>query len=416
MARRTKGEGSLYQTQDGKWVFQFQLDGKRKTKRFQHKTDARAFQQALTAQVSTAPFISGQQSASQIITVGEWMTRWLELYAKPTVKLSTYGSYEQYIRGHIIPQIGGLYLNTLGQQDMQEFFNERGKHGHQKGQGGLSPKTLTNLRNMMHLAFDQAVKNGLISHNPIDGVRLPKAHRAEMRVLSRQEQERLILAAQQAPEPAAFGILFDLFTGLRIGELCALRWRDVDMHNRCFRVCATRNRLTNYDDTIQASTSVTTAESPKTSNSRRVVYLPDGLFQDLVRYKEIQDSIKAQYPDYDPEGYVFCQENGTPYEPRTYQDLFQRCVRRAGIAPANFHSLRHTFATRSLEQGMDMVTLSRLLGHASPSITLDKYGHALSEHQRSSVAKLDALYPDTHHLPAQPREDAGFTMGMGMGF
>ena len=103
-------------------------------------------------------------------------------------------------------------------------------------------------------------------------------------------------------------------------------------------------------------------------------------------------SIKEQDHCYNPEGYVFCQENGSPYEPRTYQDLFKRCIRQAGIPDANFHSLRHTFATRSLEQGMDVVTLSRLLGHANPSITLDKYGHALDDHKRDSVAKLGVIY------------------------
>ena len=118
-----------------------------------------------------------------------------------------------------------------------------------------------------------------------------------------------------------------------------------------------------------------------------------GLFQDFERYRAMQMSLIAQYPGYNAEGYVFCQENGEPYEPRTYQDLFKRCVRRAGIADANFHSLRHTFATRSLEQGMDVVTLSRLLGHANPSITLDKYGHATDEHKKQCMEKLDALYP-----------------------
>ncbi len=109
---------------------------------------------------------------------------------------------------------------------------------------------------------------------------------------------------------------------------------------------------------------------------------------------------------------------GPGEEDRTYQDLFKRCVRRAGIADANFHSLRHTFATRCMEQGMDVVTLARLLGHASPSITLDKYGHALSDHQRASVEKLDTLYQSTpipYDTPQQERMEmltGGFEMRM----
>lgn len=398
MARRTKGEGSLYQASDKSWVFQYRIDGQRKTKRFKKKADAKAFQDALTAQMTDEQPAPGQ--SAEVITLGEWMDRWLESYAKPTVKLSTYCSYEQYIRSHIKPQIGMLYVNRLRVDDLQDFFNERRQNGNVKAAGGLSPKTLTNMRNLLHLALDQAVKNKLLRENPIEGVRLSKNIQREMRVLSREEQDRLIRAARQAPEPAAFGVIFDLFTGLRLGELCGLRWQNVDMKQGTFLVCETRNRLPNHDDSVAASTTVKTVASTKTDHSRRTVYLLDELFQDLKYYKEIQDSIAAEYPGYNQEGYVFCQENGQPYEPRTYQDLFKRCVRQAGIKDANFHALRHTFATRSLEQGMDVVTLSRLLGHANPSITMDKYGHALDDHKRTSIGKLGDVYAGAKKKPS----------------
>ena len=417
MARREKGEGSLYQAKDKSWVYQYQMDGKRKTKRFQRKSDAKAFMEALnTVQVETvAEMLSDTSQKAEPITVGEWMDRWLEKYAKPTVKLSTYCSYEQLIRSHVKPQIGGKYLNTLTGEDLQDFFNERSNSGNQKGRGGLSPKTLTNLRNMMHLAFSQAVRNKLMPENLVEGVRLPKAEKHEMRVLDREEQTRLILAARRAPEPAAFGIIFDLFTGLRIGELCGLRWENVDMEGRSFKVCETRNRLPNFDNTVETTTSVATVKTTKTDNSRRTVYIMDALFQDLQDYQAIQMSLMQQYPGCNPDGYVFCQENGQPYEPRTYQDLFKRCVRQAGIADTNFHACRHTFATRSLEQGMDVVTLSRLLGHATPSITLDKYGHALDDHKRASMEKLGDIYGKSCAPPA-PEMDGAEEQGYGFEF
>lgn len=417
MARRMKGSGSLYQAQDKTWVYQYSVDGKRKTKRFQRKADARAFIDSLemaAAMISERP---ARSHTTEVITVGEWMDRWLELYAKPVVKLSTYCCYELYIRGHIKPQMGALYMNTLRADDLQQFFNDRSRNGNLNGKGGLSPKTLTNLRNMMHLAFGQAVKNQLLRENLVESVRLPKSPKQEMRVLSREEQERLVQAARYAPEPAAFGIIFDLFTGLRIGELCGLRWENVDLEQQLFQVCETRNRLPNFDDAIPTSTSVRTVQTTKTDHSRRTVYIMDGLLQDFKAYKAVQDSISAQYPGYNSDGYVFCQENGEPYEPRTYQDLFKRCVRRAGIADANFHSLRHTFATRSLEQGMDVVTVSRLLGHANPSITLDKYGHALDDHKRKSIEKLGDLYGGTSRAkigeaPEEQPQQEGFTVKM----
>ena len=448
MARRVKGEGSLYQTKDKVWVYQYQVDGQRKTKRFKKKSEANAFIKALAAGTANAPApvpaspppvteqapkqaekaapepatesakpesaeelprmeqtpppvtatpvaaqaLTGRPNSPEIITLGDWLDRWLEVYIRPTVKLSTYCSYELYIRGHIKPNIGGLYMNTLRVDDLQAFFNDRQRNGNLKGKGGLSPKTLLNMRNMMHLAFTQAIRNRLVLDNPVEGVRIPKLVKTEMRVLNREEQDRLITAVRLAPEPAAFGIIFDLFTGLRLGELCGLRWKNVHLDRKMFVVCETRNRLPNHDPSVAASTTVKTVETTKTDNSRRSVYLVESLLNDLLEYKSIQDSISAQYPVYNPDGYVFCQENGDPYEPRTYQDLFKRCVRQAGIRDANFHSLRHTFSTRSLEEGMDIVTLSRLLGHANPSITMDKYGHSTDEQKLSSMQKLDGLY------------------------
>ena len=175
--------------------------------------------------------------------------------------------------------------------------------------------------------------------------------------------------------------LYYLRGGYTFLWLCALY-----LLGGCFR------QRHNHDDSIETSTSVRTVSTTKTDHSRRIVYLCDELYQELCQYREIQFSLMEQYPGYNSERYVFCQENGAPYEPRTYQDLFKRCVSRAGIASANFHSLRHTFATRALEQGMDPVTLSKLLGHANASITLDKYGHSFESQKRAGMELMGALY------------------------
>ena len=324
MARRSRGQGSLYQAKDKTWIYQYyDEDNKRRTKRFARKTEARAFADALLAAAQSP--LSGGRAAP--LTVTEWMDRWLETYARPVIKLSTYTSYETYIRGHVKPEIGSLYLNRLTTLDLQKFFNERAAEGNLKEDGGLSPKTLRNLRNMLHLALEQAVREHILPYNPIDGVKLPRDHKKEMRVLSLTEQNRLVWAAKAMPEPAAFGIIFTLFTGVRIGELCGLRWENVSMEHKAFRICETRNRLPNHDNRIASATSVITARTAKTDSSLRTVYIMDELYQDLARYRMVQEEIRKQYPGYNRGGYVFCQENGAPYEPRTYQDLFKRCVR-----------------------------------------------------------------------------------------
>ena len=349
MARRLKGEGSLYQTKDKTWVCQYYGDdGKRHTKRFQRKVDGRAFLDGLRQDEPTA-ILSEQTTALSIgnqsseLTVGAWMDRWLETYARPTIKLSTYCSYEMLVRVHVKPILGDIPFSRLDSIALQEFFNQKYSSGKATGGGGLSVKTLRNLRNMLHLSFEQAKRNGLININLVESVRLPREQKKEMRVLSKEEQRRLVLACRAMPEPASFGVIFTLFTGLRMGEVCGLRWDNVDIERRQFLVCETRNRLPNHDASIETSTSVRTVSTTKTDHSRRIVYLCDELYQELCQYREIQFSLMEQYPGYNSERYVFCQENGAPYEPRTYQDLFKRCVSRAGIASANFHSLRHTF-------------------------------------------------------------------------
>ncbi len=185
----------------------------------------------------------------------------------------------------------GKYAAKIGAAICSEvpwaFFNDRGANGNLPRQGRLSPKALTNIRNMMHIAFDQALKNGMITVNFVESVRLHKAEKKEMRVLDREEQSRLVAAARLAPGPAAFGIIFDLFTGLRIGELCGLRWKNVNMDDHSIRVRETRNRLPNFDDTIETATSVKTVESTKTSNSRRTVYMTDSLYRDFQQYMNI---------------------------------------------------------------------------------------------------------------------------------
>ena len=458
MARRTKGEGGLYQAQDRKWVYQYWEGGKRRTKRFKRKAEATAFIRALatanadsvpaqepqpipadepvqaTADTADGKTVSDgnpetakkrtrttcgekegqgretpaptQTQGTDVLTLGAWLDRWLEVYVRPNLKLSTYDSYELYVRAHIKPNIGSLYLNTIRVDDLQAFFNDRRLHGNLKGEGGLSPKTLGNMRNMLHAAFKQAVRNRLVNDNIVEGVRIPRMEKKEMRVLSRGEQERLIMAARLAPDLGAFGIIFDLFTGVRLGELCGLRWENVDLEQKKFLVCETRNRLPNHDDSIEASTTLQTVPTTKTDNSRRVVFLLDDLAEDMKAYKTLQDATAAECPGFNAGGYVFCQPNGNPYEPRAFQELFKRCAKQANIEGATVHSMRHTFATRSLEKGMDIVTLSRLLGHANPSITMDKYGHSMDDHKRASIEKLDDLYDGASKRRRQTSRDS----------
>lgn len=176
MARRMKGEGSLYQTKEKTWVCQYyDTDGNRRTKRFQRKADGRAFLDGLKERY-VMPQNAGRRTSAEYSpsgpTVGKWMDQWLETYARPTVKLSTYCSYEMMTRVHVKPSLGDIPLTKLDPVTLQEFFNQKHSCGKTTGEGGLSAKTLRNLRNMLHLSFEQARKNGLLRSNLVEGVRI----------------------------------------------------------------------------------------------------------------------------------------------------------------------------------------------------------------------------------------------------
>lgn len=285
-----------------------------------------------------------------------------------------------------------MKLKNMSVDTLQRFLMEKTRAGRADNRkGGLSAKTINNIHKMLHSALQQAAENGLISRNYAEGVRPPKVEEHEMRVLNREEQQALIKNCRESKDPASFGIVFTLFTGVRLGELLGLRWTNVDLYNHSFTVKEIFNRLKTFDEDAEAATSLE-RRSTKTRNSKRTIDIIDELYADLLQHKKRQDEIKANFPGYNPEGFVFISANGSPIDPRTYQDLFHRQIKKAGIADANFHCLRHTFATRAIENGMDILVLSKILGHAQPSTTLNKYGHVLTEHKKESMQKISGLY------------------------
>ena len=211
MARRTKGEGSIYQRKDGRWTAQYYIDGEKKTNTY--GTQAKA--KARLLEVNTA-LSQGNFSNPGSKSLGQWLDEWLENYAKTSIKLSTYISYETYIRAHIKPSIGNTKLKNLSVDILQRFLMDKTKSGRADNRkGGLPSKTVNNIHKMLHAALQQATENGLISRNYTEGVRPPKKEDHEMRVLNRNEQTALIKACRNTNDPACFGIIFSMFTGIR---------------------------------------------------------------------------------------------------------------------------------------------------------------------------------------------------------
>lgn len=394
--KRANGEGTIRQRKDGRWEGLYTVNYKRKSVYGKTKEEVRKKLNKIQNELD-----SGLYTEKSNITFGAWLDEWLCIYVKPTVKLSTYGSYEGYIRNHIKPELGKTKLKDLRADMLQKFINQKLSEGRCDKvkdkdtnnlvikKGGLSEKTIKNMYNMIHSSLKQAYKNGLVYQNVSELITLPKQKRNEMCVLSVKEQQALQKAVQG--ERLGVGIILTLFTGLRLGELLGLKFDDIDFKAKTVTIRRTLNRLKVFDN-ADKKTDIVIGE-PKTNKAKRVIPLQDFLIPLLEEHKIRITKEKLRAGNlYNYEGFIMCNEFGKYIEPRTYQDFFKKMLKKAAIQNTNFHTLRHTFATRALENGFDVKVLAEILGHADASTTLNKYAHALPDHKRTSMEKISCLY------------------------
>ena len=394
MSKTNTGTGSIRQRKNGGWEGQYWLNGKRKSIYGKTKDEVRIRLNRILADI-----LSNEHTEESGLTLQDWSTAWLRDYAKPTVRHSTYLTYEGYCNKHVIPAIGNIRLKNLDVDALQKFFNDKAIGGRLDGEsGGLSSKSLLNMRNMLHLVFKQAVFNQLLSRNPLEAVKLSRVEPKEMRVLSKSEQAALEKVVGGSLDPIAGGIIIALYTGLRIGELMGLEWDDIDFGDNPYlkvrRIVVRQAKPSEADPDYEILTEgVKTAlmlGKVKTLKGNRTVYLSNHAVDALKRLRTRQQELKRSFGrGFNPKGFVFCNADGMVIEPRTYMDVFYSYAKVAGIPHANFHALRHTFATRAIELGMDINTLADMLGHAQASTTLNRYGHSLDDQKRREIAKFN---------------------------
>ena len=290
--------------------------------------------------------------------------QWLE-ELRGQVKPSTLIRYETICVRHLVPELGSGPVQEIGERQITAFI--------QRVSGELSGKTVRDILSVLRNVLRYAQRIGAYS-GELPGWLAPRASRREMRVLSREEQ-RLLELVLPLDEPRGAGILLCLYTGLRLGEACALTWGDVDLTEGTVAVRRTVQRLPQ-----QAGENRTALHMgpPKTACSCRKIPLPPFLTQTLMPLRGGAEDFVLTGTD-------------KPMQPRTYQYIFKRYLERAGVADANFHALRHTFATRCVESGFDPKSLSEILGHASVSITMNRYVHASLDWKRQQMSRLQAM-------------------------
>ena len=372
--RRKKGEGSVRQRKDGRWegrvVIGYDEKGLPRTKNVLAKTK-RECQEKLK-QLRETVTGSKTEKVRPEMPFGEWLDFWYQNYVKPQIRPTTQANYEAKIYQHIIPELGKIPLNQLAQKDLQQFYARMKTGGRlirteQFGKG-LSDSMVRGLHAACRSALEKAVQEGLIRTNPAVGCKLPPKRGREMQVLGREELQRFLIQAQAEGYFELF--LLDLCTGLRRGELLALQWDDLDFKTGTLTV---NKQVYEVKGRLQVSI-------PKTRASIRRLVLPPGVVEVLRQYRETVDS-RWMFPS--------PVKEDTPMTPGAVRRRLQIILERAGCKRIRFHDLRHTFATLSLESGMDVKTLSAMLGHVSAATTLDIYTHVTGDMQSEAAAKID---------------------------
>lgn len=385
-SKRRNGEGSIRQKSNGCYevrisgVTDFQTGKKTRISRY-----AATEQEAVQLLHSLSVTVGSKKITN--MTLGEWLDFWMEVYARNTLKQSTQMSYETYAKRHFKPALGDYPLTEITPRLLQQLYNYKVQTE------GLSPKAISNLNLYLHKALEQAVREGLIPTNPASALNLPHVERPTIDVLTREEQGRLVQASYQH----RYGVFIRLVlaTGLRLGELLGLRWENINFRSNMLNVCQTLNRLQipGLPDNYSGPKTEIVIQPPKSANSLRSIPLLPGAVQDLLCWRSVQEADQQAAGDaYVNSGFVVTNPLGGYIEPRTFSDYYHRILDLAGLRHFNFHALRHTFATRAMEQGMDEKTLSTLLGHYSISFTMDTYAHVLDTHKWEGINLMNDLY------------------------
>ncbi|MBQ7840007.1 MAG: site-specific integrase [Lachnospiraceae bacterium] len=309
------------------------------------------------------------------LSVGDLLEEWL-LFVQPQIKESTYSKYVFAVRRHISPVIGKVPLDELDSKTLDWFTKEKLKSGKISGNGGLSPKTVAGLLSVLKLAIDFGRERNygcpqqLVIHNPRQS--LP-----DIQILSLEEQARLEAHILEELIPFHIGIMLGLYTGLRIGETCALRWEDVHFDTKTLHVQRTIMRIQDTSADKKQRTKIV-VDRPKTECSNRRIPMPEFLLNYLKPLRKA------------PENYVLTGTS-TYMEPRRYYRKYKRLMAECGLGNYNYHALRHTFATRCVENGFDIKSLSEILGHADASTTLRRYVHPSMDLKRKQMERLSTI-------------------------
>lgn len=298
-------------------------------------------------------------------TINQITEEWKE-EKKKYVKKSTYAAYQLLIQNHIKPYFGDLY--EVNEEKVQQFVFD-------KLDAGLSEKTIRDIIIVLKMILKYGIKNGYLEYIQIDAKFPSKQEKKDLDVLSKADQKKFMEHLRNNFTFKNLGIFICLSTGMRIGEICGLRWCDVDTVEGVIKVRHTLQRI--YIIEGETRHTELLLDTPKTANSVRDIPMSSELLKMLKSLNKVVN-----------ENYYVISNDIKPIEPRTYRNYYKKLCKQLDIPELKFHGLRHSFATRCIESKADYKTVSVLLGHSNISTTLNLYVHPNKEQKKKTIDKM----------------------------
>lgn len=322
-----------------------------------------------SATVSHFIMSSGDQLVFDIISE-DWLNA-----QKPGLKVSSYSKYSNLLHSYLLPAFGEYHIESISRSEVLQFSRDLLTTGGVK-KTGLSPKTVNSVLSILKNILKYADRERGFHVASIEGISI-RQQQKPMRILSRNEQAILSKHLYSNLTPCHLGILLCLYTGMRIGEVCALKWEDIILEEQCLYVHQSMQRVQNKEE--KDSKTKVIIQTPKSDCSIRKIPVPNEMLQLLVLSKKQN------------EAFLLTGLVNSYIEPRCLENHLDAVTKACGISKINFHALRHTFATRCVELGFDIKSLSEILGHASVDITLNRYVHPSMELKQKNMNRLSAL-------------------------
>ena len=368
--KRGKNEGTIYQRPDGTYRAQISLDGHRLSCSAETHQECLGWVRKMAALIDDGLTYNGART-----TLEDFLEEWLTMKST-VVRSSTIRQYRQIARDYILPFLGGKTLLKIRPDQIQMLYNRHTSNG-------VSPRIVQLVHAVLRGSLNHAVKLGLLTRNPTAVAVPPKPKPTEKRVLDENQIQTLLIAAQS--EQPEFLPLYQLAitTGMRLGELLGIGWNDLDWDKGTLTVNRQLQRVQDQGLVLQP---------PKTQAGRRTVKLGSSTWSLLKEHRQAHFQRRLCR---DPDGMdielVFTQEHGAPWCPRQVQRAFKELLALTGLPEMRFHDLRHTAATHMLANGVDLLTVSRRLGHSRASTTLDTYAHMVTGTQEKAAAVMDEI-------------------------